>query len=99
MDKMVVFKAKIWLMQKRTTTTKKGGGEKREGKKAAVMHSDPGQSGLQGQLLDLTVVLETTNGAFMSCVSRGCSEAVKSAHEMMSGRLSCCSTVKRLKKD
>lgn len=33
-DKMVVFKAKIWLMQKRRTTTKKdGGGEKREGKK------------------------------------------------------------------
>lgn len=61
------------------------------------MYSDLRQSGLQSQLY-LTVVLETTNGAFMNCVSRGCSEAVKSAHEMMSGRLSCCSTVKRLKK-
>lgn len=65
-------------------------------KKAATMHSDGGQSRLQGQLY-LTVV-PATNGAFMNCVSRGCSEAVKSAHEMMSGRFSCCSTVKRLKK-
>lgn len=65
---------------------------------AAVMHSHPGQSGLQGQLY-LTVVLETTNGAFMNCVSRGRSEAVKSAHEMTSGRLSSCSAVKRLRED
>lgn len=77
---MVVFKAKIWPMQKQTK------------KKAAVMHVGRKQSGLQGQLY-LTVVLETTNGAFMKWESRGCSEAVKSAHKMMSSRLSCCSPV------
>lgn len=52
-------------------------------KKAAVMHVGRKQSGLQGQLY-LTVVLETTNGAFIKWESRGCSEAVKSAHKMMS---------------
>lgn len=66
-------------------------------KKAAVMHSGRSQSGLQGQLY-LTVVHGTTNGAFISCESRGCSEAVKSALEMMSVRLSCCFTVKECKK-
>lgn len=70
---------------------KKKKGKKR-GKKATVMHFGLRQSGLRGQLY-LTVVLETTNGAFINCKSRGCSEAVQSAHEMMSSRLGCCSTV------
>lgn len=39
------------------------------------------QSGLQDQLY-LTVVLKTTNGAFMNCETEGCSGAVKSSpHE------------------
>lgn len=62
------------------------------------MHVGRKQSGLQGQLY-LTVVLETTNGAFIKWESRDCSEAVKSAHKMMSSRLSCCSPVKEWKKD
>lgn len=86
----MVFKAKIWPMQKGK------GGVKRK-KKAPVMPSGRRQSGLQGQLY-LAVVLHTTNGAFINCESRGCSEAVKSAHEMMSGRLSCCFPVRSEKK-
>lgn len=55
---MVVFKAKIWLMPKKKK------------KKATMMHAGGRQSGLPGQLC-LTVVLETTNGAFINSESRG----------------------------
>lgn len=44
-------------------------------------HTGHGQSGPQGQLY-LTVVLKTTNGAFMNFETKGCSGAVKSSpHE------------------
>lgn len=72
---MVVFKAKIWYAEAK----KKKKGKKRK-KKTTVMHSGRRQSGLQGQLY-LTVVRQTTNGAFISRESRGC----ESAHELMSG--------------
>lgn len=52
---------------------KKKKGKKRK-KKTTVMYSGRRQSGLQGQLY-LTVVRQTTNGAFISRESRGCESA------------------------
>ena len=72
----MVFKAKIWSMQRQKKKKKQRKGKK----KTTVMYSGRRQSGLQGQLY-LTVVHQTTNGAFISRESRGC----ESAHELMSG--------------
>lgn len=58
---MVVFKAKIWPMQRQKKKKK----ERKGKKKTTVMYSGRRQSGLQGQSY-LTVVRQATNGAFIT---------------------------------
>lgn len=57
---MVVFKAKIWPMQRQKKKK-----ERKGKKKTTVMYSGRRQSGLQGQSY-LTVVRQATNGAFIT---------------------------------
>lgn len=81
----MVFNVKIWPMQGKKERKKKG-------KKAAVMHSACRQSGLQGQLYP-TVVLETTNGAFINCKAMavgGCKVCTRNDEQPTC----CCSTEK-----
>lgn len=56
----MVFKAKIWPMQRQKKKK-----ERKGKKKTTVMYSGRRQSGLQGQSY-LTVVRQATNGAFIT---------------------------------